>query len=409
MGAGGEAGRREARLVQAPSQALARLVAGSRWEALPQDIRLEAKRGVLNFAGCMLAALEEPEIRILRETFPHDDALVYGAAATAFDYDDTHLPTVIHATPPVGAALFALSKTQPFSGKELLHAFALGVEVSCRLGNALTPGHYEHGWHITSTCGVFGAAVASAKVLGLSEPQIVSCLGLAATQAAGLVEMLGSMARVLNAGVAARNGLASALLAKKGFQGPAQPLEGRRGFFSVFGGSRKLECLAAEEWAFRDVAYKPYPTGVVLHALIDGCLDMKAAGKLFDEFTIGMHPLAIERTDRPEPKNAIEARLSAQHSVAVCFLRGKAGNDEFSDAAALDPQIVALRRRVKIVPDPALDKMAAVINGVRIPAARRLDDRRLDAKFREQAGTRADAWKRFVDSLESQPRAVLPA
>ena len=356
----------------------------------------------------MLATKDEPEIRMLRETFPGDDALVYASASTAFDYDDTHLPTVIHATPPVGGALFALSKIRNLSGKELLHAFAIGVEASCRLGNAVTPGHYEHGWHITSTCGVFGAAMACASALKLDEKQILSCLGLAATQSAGLVEMLGSMARVLNAGVAARNGLASALLAAKGFEGPAQPLEGRRGFFSVFGGSRKLECLMPERWALHDVAYKPYPSGVVLHALIDGCLDLRSSGKKFEDVIVKMHPLAIERTDRPNPANAIEARLSAQQAVAVCFLRGKAGVAEFSDAAAVDPQVVAMRKRVKVVPDESLDKMAAVIGEVHVPAARRLDDARLEAKFREQAGRRADTWKRFVDSLESEPRVRLP-
>jgi 2-methylcitrate dehydratase PrpD len=375
---------------------------------VPSEIRLEARRGVLNFAGCMLGAKDEPEIRMLREIFPEDEALVYAAASTAFDYDDTHLPTVIHATPPVGGALLGLARTHAVSGKELLHAFALGVEVSCRLGNAVTPGHYEHGWHITSTCGVFGAALACAKALRLSEKQMLSCIGLAATQSAGLVEMLGSMARVLNAGVAARNGLASALLAAKGFEGPAQPLEGRRGFFNVFGGSRRLDCLEPQKWAYHEVAYKPYPTGVVLHALIDGCLDLFQKKQIPESIVIGLHPLAIERTDRPNPRNAIEARLSAQHAVAACFLRGKAGNAEFSDAAAVDPQLVAQRKRVKVVPDESLDKMAARIGELRIPAARRLDDARLEAKFREQAGPHAQAWKRFVDTLESEPRVRVP-
>jgi 2-methylcitrate dehydratase PrpD len=394
--------------MEGASQRLAAFVAQSRWEALPASVKSEARRGVLNFAGCMLAARDEPEIRMLRDTFASDDALVYASASTAFDYDDTHLPTVIHATPPVGGALFALSRKHALSGTEFLHAFALGVEASCRLGNAVTPGHYEHGWHITSTCGVFGAALACASALKLDSRQTLSCLGLAATQSAGLVEMLGSMARVLNAGVAARNGLASALLAAKGFEGPLQPLEGRRGFINVFGGSRKLECLTPQQWAIHEVAYKPYPSGVVLHALIDGCLDLFSGSQIPDKIEIRLHPLAIERTDRPEPKNAIEARLSAQHAVAVCLLRGKAGVAEFSDAAAVDPQIVATRKRVKVVADASLDKMAAVIGDVHRPAARRLDDARLEAKFREQAGPHAQAWKQFVDSLESQPRVELP-
>ena len=111
------------------------------------------------------------------------------------------------------------------------------METTCRLGNAVMPGHYERGWHITSTCGVFGATAAAGKILGLNAKQFVHAFGIAATQAAGLVEVLGSMARVLNAGFAARNGLAAALLAAQGFEGPARPLEGLRGFVNVFGGA----------------------------------------------------------------------------------------------------------------------------------------------------------------------------
>jgi 2-methylcitrate dehydratase PrpD len=147
------------------SDALSRFIAGSRWEDVPPPIRREARRAVLNFSGCLLAGRGEPEIELLRRTFPRDDALADAAAATAHDYDDTHLRTVIHATPPVGAAVFSLCRNRQVSGRELLHAFALGVETTCRIGNAVTPGHYERGWHITGTCGVFGAAAAAGRIL----------------------------------------------------------------------------------------------------------------------------------------------------------------------------------------------------------------------------------------------------
>src|SRR4029450_977332 len=117
--------------------------------------------------------------------FPDDDALRDAAAATAHDYDDTHLRTVIHATPPVAGVLFALAKERSISGAEFLHAFILGVETTCRLGNTVSPGHYERGWHITGTCGVFGAAAAAGKVLGLDKDQMKNAFGIAATQAAG--------------------------------------------------------------------------------------------------------------------------------------------------------------------------------------------------------------------------------
>jgi 2-methylcitrate dehydratase PrpD len=409
VGAGGEAGRGEAGL----TGELARFLAGSRWDDVPQAVRAAGKRAVLNIAGCVIAGREDPAVRLLRQSFPRDDALIDAAAATAHDYDDTHLRTVIHATPPLAGALFALARHRSISGAEFLHAFILGMETTCRIGNAVMPGHYERGWHITSTCGVFGAAAAAGKILALNERQFIDALGIAATQASGLVEMLGSMARVLNAGFAARNGLAAAQLAGRGFEGPARPLEGLRGFMNVFGGandSSQVTDRLGKHWEMTRVAYKPYPCGVVLHALIDACLEQRNSIRQANEIVVSMHPLAIERTDRPEPRDVIEARLSAQHAVAACALRGRAGIAEFED---LGPELAAFRKRVRIVRDESLDKMAAAISAggrrIRAPAAKPMDDARLEAKLRELAGARADQWLRFVSTLESAAKVSLPA
>jgi 2-methylcitrate dehydratase PrpD len=415
MGAGREAGGREAGL----TAALARFLARSRWEDIPAAIGHEGKRGLLNALGCILAGRDDPAISIVRSVFPLEDALIDAAAATAHDYDDTHLPTVIHATPPVAAAVLSIARKQEVSGAELLHAFVLGVETSCRMGNAVTPGHYERGWHITSTCGVFGAAAAAARLLRLDERQTAAALGIAATQACGLVEVLGSMARVLNAGFAARNGLAAARLAAAGFEGPRAPIEGLRGFVNVFGGNADLSQLTqrlGEHWEMKQLAYKPYPSGVVLHALIDACLEHREALgealKVGQSIEVQLHPLAIERTDRPEPRNAIEARLSAQHAAAVALLRGEAGLEQFSDAAALDGEVRALRRRFGLAADPRLDKMAARIRAgaalIEAPASRPMDDARLEAKFSRLAGAHAARLLETVRSLETLERVSLP-
>ena len=148
---------------------LAKFLAGSRWEEIPAAARREAQRAILNIAGCVLAGRADPAVRLLADTFPEDDALIDAAAATAQDYDDTHLPTVIHATPPLAGALFSLARRREVTGAQFLHAWVLGMETTCRLGNAVTPGHYERGWHITSTCGIFGAAVSPGKLLNLDE------------------------------------------------------------------------------------------------------------------------------------------------------------------------------------------------------------------------------------------------
>jgi 2-methylcitrate dehydratase PrpD len=411
MGAGGEAGRGQAGLTAELAEVLAR----SRWDDVPAAVRREATRAVVNIAGCVVAGRADPALGILRRTFPHDEALLDAAAATAHDYDDTHLRTVIHATPPVAGALFSLARSRSVSGPQFLHALVLGMETTCRLGNAVTPGHYERGWHITSTCGVFGATAAAGKILQLNEKQFVHAFGIAATQAAGLVEVLGSMARVLNAGFAARNGLAAALLAADGFEGPARPLEGLRGFLNVFGGrndARELVEGWGKRWELTQVAYKPYPSGVVLHALIDACLEQREKVRESESIVVALNPLAVERTDRPEPRNALEARLSAHHAVAVVALRGRAGLAEFSDAAAMDSELQAFRRRVRVVPEKRLDKMAALITAgksvISAPASKPLDDARLEAKLRELAGPSADAWLRLAQSLEATDKVALP-
>jgi len=411
MGAGGEAGRGQAGL----TAELAEFLARSRWEDVPAPIRHEATRAVVNIAGCVVAGRADPAVAILRKTFPQDEALLDAAAATAHDYDDTHLRTVIHATPPVAGALFSLARSRSVSGPQFLHALILGMETTCRLGNAVMPGHYERGWHITSTCGVFGATAAAGKILQLSKKQFSHAFGIAATQAAGLVEVLGSMARVLNAGFAARNGLAAARLAAEGFEGPARPLEGLRGFMNVFGGANDAGQLTqglGERWEMTQVAYKPYPCGVVLHALVDACLEQRDKIRDSDEIVVALNPLAVERVDRPEPRNAIEARLSAHHAVAVSALRGRAGLAEFTDAAVADPQLLAFRRRVQVVPERRLDKMAALLTAgktvISAPASKPLDDARLEAKLRELAGPRADAWLLLARSLESTDKVALP-
>jgi 2-methylcitrate dehydratase PrpD len=403
-----------------PSAALARFLAQARWEDVPAAVRQEAKRAILNILGCMLAGQREAAVKLLAKTLgggrnlPNRGAML-AAAANALDFDDTHLPTVIHPGAPVAGALFALAKARSVSGQELLHAYILGVETACRVGNAVSPGHYEHGWHITGTCGVFGAAAAAAKLLKLDEKQFLSALGIAATQAAGLVEMLGSTARVLNAAFAARNGLTAVLLAAQGLEGPAQPLEGDRGFVRVFGGSRKLGALTeglGKQWALREVAYKPYPCGVVLHALIDACLQLREGASGFERIEIQLNPLAIERGDRPNPREAQEARLSAQHCAAVALLDGAAGVAQFTDEAVQRPEVALIRSRVRLVADDSLDKAAAVVfvdgKALRAESRRTLSGAELEAKFRSLAGARAAKLLRAIDAIESARKVALP-
>ena len=238
------------------TKSLAQFVAGSQWDAIPPEVRCEGVRGLLNFVGCALGGARDEAmdiaVTVLAPFFGAPQAIVIGrgerpdalnaaflnaVSANVLEYDDTHVGTVMHPAGPVASGLFALAELRPVSGRELLHAFILGVETSCRVGLAVMPTHYRRGWHITATCGIFGAAAACARLIGLDVRRTAWALGHAATQSASLVESLGSMSKSLGVGNAAKNGLAAALLAEGGFSGPDKPIEGRYG---VCGGDQRL-------------------------------------------------------------------------------------------------------------------------------------------------------------------------
>lgn len=361
------------------SAALAGFITESTWEDLPDEVRHAARRSLLNgfgtaFAGCRDVALDAIVTTLTpfagaeaasligraQRTDVMSAAFINAAAMNVHDFDDTHLRTVIHPTAPVAPALLAYAEMTPVSGRELLHALALGIETACRVGNAVSPGHYARGWHITATCGVFGAAVAAGKLLGLSRTQMLYALGAASAQSSGLVETLGFMAKSIGVGSACRGGLFAAMLAKNGLDGPQQPLEGPRGFLRVTGDAPNGDDISGElrtRWETLRNIHKPYPGGVVLFPVIDACLALRESRGIaaadIARVTLYGHPLLAQRTDRPAVETGREAQVSAQHAVSVCFLEGAAGLDQFSDAAVKNPEVRALRERVFLQDDHA--------------------------------------------------------
>src|SRR5579862_5780940 len=371
----------------APTRQLAEFVAGSQWRDVPAAVRREGVRGLLNYVGCALGGCGDEAIalaiRVLAPTFGPSEAGIVGrgercdvlnaaflnaAAANVLEYDDTHLPTVMHPAAPLAPGLFALAEARGASGVELLHAFILGVEVSCRVGNAVMPHHYRRGAHITATCGIFGAAAAAGKLIGLDPVRMNWALGHAATQSAGLVESLGSMSKSIGVGNAAKNGLAGALFAEAGFTAAESAIEGKYGFAVVASDTVDLGKITGglgAEWEILANAYKPYPCGVVLFPVIDACLELRKRIAVPVDRIAGVavrgHPLLRERTDRPEPADGRTAKVSLQHSVAVALLQGSAGIAQFTDTAVADPQVRALRARVTAADDPSIPVEAAVV------------------------------------------------
>jgi 2-methylcitrate dehydratase PrpD len=356
------------------SRTLSGFVVDSQWPALPEALRHEAKRSIVNVIGTALGGSSDAATRRTAETLAVfsspteatiigqreqmsclDAAFVNALAGNVFDFDDTHPGTIIHPSAPVAPPLFAFAQRRPMSGAELLHAFILGVEIECRLGNAVSPFHYKKGWHITATCGVFGAAAAIGKVLGLDETRMLWALGNASAQSCGLVETLGTMAKSIGVGQSARGGLLAALLAQNGVEGPELPLEGPRGFLQVMGSDPDLAGLTeglGERWELLRNTYKPYPCGVVLNPVIDAVLSLRGQSHIPAERIAGIrvlgHPLLGERADRPAVTTGREAQVSAQHAVAVAWLDGRAGVAEFSDARVAAQDVLALRGKVSV-------------------------------------------------------------
>jgi 2-methylcitrate dehydratase PrpD len=408
------------------SEALGAFIAATTWEDLDDAVRHQAKRSLLNFVGCALGAADEAPVaaavRVLARLSGPPQATLIGRverfdilnaafvnaiAGNLLDFDDTHLATVIHPTAPVAPAVLALAESRGGSGSELLAALAVGMEVECRIGNAVSPAHYARGWHITATCGVFGATAAAAKLIGLSPAQTAHALGIAASEAAGLVENLTTAAKNVGVGNASRNGVLAALMTEAGYEAAPRAIEGPLGWARASGDRPDMALMLdglGQRWELLDNAFKPYPSGVVLHAVIDACLELRATHGLdaaaIENVTVTGDALLLARGDRVV-RNERDARVSIQHSAAVAFLFGAAGLAEHSPEATDDPRVRAFRAIVSPHLDPAMPKgaarvevrlkdgrtLAATVVDARGSLKKPMSDAEIEAKVRTLAGT----------------------
>jgi 2-methylcitrate dehydratase PrpD len=367
-------------MATSPTRRLAAYVTESAIEAIPAEIRAEARRAILNYLGCAIGGSTEPAletaIEALRpfsgppratvlgriESFDElNAALLNGIGSHVHEYDDTLPQNYIHPSVPVASALFALASAHPVSGPDFVHAFILGVEVESRIGDAVYPAHYEAGWHITATTGVFGAAAATGKLLRLTTQQMVFAFGLAATQAAGIREMFGSMAKSFQPGRAAENGLTAARLAAAGFTAGEQALEGPRGFAPVTARDYDLDKITqdlGDRFALSGNAYKPYACGLVVHPTIDGMSRIRARDHpdpmQVQSIELRVAPLVLDLCNKRELRQALESKYSIYHAAAIGLARGKGGLREFTQAAIQDPVLARLRDRVHATADPRI-------------------------------------------------------
>jgi len=345
---------------------------------VPDSARTEAVRSIVNWiaatiggsqqpaVGSVLAALAsiqcKPGVHLFgrpEQLDPLRAALVMGVSSHVLDFDDTDLATIIHPAGPIASALFALCQIHPMSGAELLHAFIIGVEIECRLGRAIYPSHYQMGWHITGTCGVFGAAAACGKALHFDAGKMQTTLGIAATEASGLKVEFGSMSKSLNVGGAAQNGLFAALLAAQGFSSAEDALEGPDGYVQAASLRHNYEPLTkdlGQSFLISLNTYKPFACGIVIHPAIDAALqirrDYRVAPADIRSILVKASPLVLQLTGKQNPQDGLEGKFSIYHSVAVALVRGYAGPAEYTTEAVKDPEVVAVRRSVIVQTDP---------------------------------------------------------
>jgi 2-methylcitrate dehydratase PrpD len=414
------------------TQILGRFVTESRFEALPEALRHEGRRSILNHVGCALGVARDPAVitalEIMREASGKPSATVLGQrdrlgvmeaaffnaiASNLLDYDDTHLRTVIHPSAPVAPVAFALGEETGASGAEVLHAFLLGGEIACRIGNAVSPGHYARGWHITASCGVFGAAAAAARLMRLSAEQTADALGIAASQSGSIVGNLATAAKNIGVGNAARNGILAARFAARGYRAAPRAIEGPLGWARAMGDEPVLAEITeglGQRWEIARNTYKPYAAGIVFHAVIDACLALREQlGKAvahIKSVTVAGDALLLARGDRVV-RNERDTRVSIHHCAAIALLLGRADVADFEMAAVQDPTLAALRAKLVAECDASLPRGAArvtitladgsthqaTVEHPRGSAERPLSDAELDAKYRANAaigGTTAD-------------------
>jgi 2-methylcitrate dehydratase PrpD len=371
------------------TRVLARFACNSRYEALPSAVRHEGLRAFVNYIGCAAGGAREDNVvlmlKFLAEFNGSAQATVIGHRAkldalnaafinsmssAALAFNDTHYATVAHPTSPVAAALLALAEYPPLSmsGRELLHALILGVEIQCRVGLILVtpPAQSAVGLSMQGIVGGIGAAVAAGKVLGLDEAHMAVAIGLAVNQSAGLRQAQSTHASHFSPGHAARCGLQAALLAARGFECSDNMIEGFKGFAVSYAREPNLDAATdklGEVFEISTLAYKPYPAGVVIHAIIDACLEI-AQRPSFDAARIArveldLNPLAGKLTDLMDPKDRGQALVSLQHWSAATLIGKAAGVAQVSDAALRDPAIRALRHKVTYNNDESVGREAA--------------------------------------------------
>lgn len=349
------------------------------------SVEREAHRTLLNWVGCAIGASRHPTLEAalaaVMDLAPSSQAsvlgrpervdmasaaLLNGISSHTFDFDDTHLTTIIHPAGPVASAALALGEHIGADGRAVVDAVVIGIDVACRVGKTIYPEHYDRGWHITGTTGMLGAAAACARLLGLDTERTTMALGIAASQPTGVREQFGSMTKPFHPGGAARAGLTAALMAKHGYTSSPRAIEAPRGLVQTFSTKcdwNQITDALGQRFEILFNSYKPFACGVVIHPVIDGCVQLARthhfAPSEIERIDLLVHSLVLELTGNHSPRTGLEAKFSVYHACAASILFGQAGEAEFDDEVVQRPDVIALRDRIQATVDSNIAEDAA--------------------------------------------------
>lgn len=372
---------------------VAGFVAAAKPEDLPAEVIALGKKSILDGLGLALSGsvahsgkivllhLDELGLRegpatvigMGRKIAPRFAAFANGVGIHADDYDDTQLAVatdrvyglLTHPTAPALPAALAIGELVGATGAQVMLAYHLGVEVECKIAEAINPRHYQTGFHATATCGTFAAASAASSLLKFDAETTARALSVAGSQSAGLRENFGTMTKPFHAGRASESGVAAAQLAGHGWTATDKILEAPRGFFNAAGGGYDVDAIAerlGSPWTFANpgVSIKPYPSGSLTHPGMTEMVRLirehgiKAAD--VKHVRVGTNSNMPNALIHHRPQDELQAKFSMEFCMAILLLDGKAGLPEFTDATTQRPDVKAMIEKVDFVVDDKAEK-----------------------------------------------------
>ncbi|KIN72324.1 MmgE/PrpD family protein [Sulfitobacter guttiformis] len=338
---------------------------------VPEEAAAMMRLSLFDWAACGIAGAAEPEFAAFRRAQMIEDgpaqvfggealgaaaaALLNGTLSHALDYDDTHFAHIGHPSVAVLPAVMALAETLDIPLTEAIDAATIGVEASVLVGIWLGRAHYQVGFHQTATAGAFGATLATARLLGLDKVGTRNALGLCASMASGIKAQFGTMAKPLNAGLAARTGIEASLWAQAGMTAAEDGLEGPLGFGPTHHGQGTEIKLPRKDWQISTISHKFHACCHGLHAMLEALGGAGVAPDRIEGLKIRTHPRWMSVCNISEPKTGLEVKFSYTHTAAMTLLgHGTGAIANFSDEIARDKEICALRNKIEVIEDDTL-------------------------------------------------------